>query len=199
MATPSRRVDRRMQRTRQVLQRAFIEVAHEKRMVATTVQDITERADVNRGTFYLHFADKYALLVAIIHEHFQHLLTSTLSPAPRWDRRSLHLFIQTVLEDFERKYRQLLLLHDVAPLIERATCEELARLLLTWLKQDGSAENRGLVSLETMARLVSWTIFGAAVQWSQEASAVSSEQMAHDVLMVITEGVAHLAPFSLPE
>jgi len=84
-------------------------------------------------------------------------------------------------------------------LIERATCEELARLLLTWLKQDGSAENRGLVSLETMARLVSWTIFGAAVQWSQEASAVSSEQMAHDVLLVITEGVAHLAPFSLPE
>ena len=198
MATPERRGDRRMQRTRQMLQQAFIEVAHEKGIVATTIQEITERADVNRGTFYLHFADKYALLEVIIYEHFQHLLTSTLAPEPRWDRRSLHLFIQAVLEDFERKYRQLLLLHDVAPLIERATCEELARLLLTWLKQDGSAENRGLVSLETMARLVSWTIFGAAVQWSQEASAVSSEQMAHDVLLVITEGVAHLAPFARP-
>ena len=79
MAAPSNRVDRRMQRTRQILQRAFIEVAHEKGVVATTIQDITERADVNRGTFYLHFADKYALLEAIIHEHFQHLLTSTLS------------------------------------------------------------------------------------------------------------------------
>ncbi len=42
MAPPSRRVDRRMQRTRQVLQQAFIEVAHEKGIVATTVQDITE-------------------------------------------------------------------------------------------------------------------------------------------------------------
>jgi AcrR family transcriptional regulator len=182
-----------------MLQQAFIEVAHEKGIAATTIQDITERADVNRGTFYLHFADKYTLLKVIIHEHFQHLLTSTLSPAYQWDRRSLQLFIQTVLEDFERKYRQLLLAHDVAPLIERATCEALARLLLTWLKQDRSAENRGPVSLETIARLVSWTIFGAAVQWSQEANTVSSEQMAHDVLLVITEGVARLAPGALPE
>lgn len=199
MTTPSRRVGRRMQHTRQLLQQAFIEVAHEKGMVATTVQDITERADVNRGTFYLHFVDKYALLVAIIHEHFQHLLTSTLSPTSRWDRSSLHLFIQAVLEDCERKYRQLLRSHEVAPLIERATCEELAKLLLMWLKQDQSGGTRELVPLETIARIMSWTIFGAAVQWSQETTAVSSEQMAHDILLVITEGVARLAPFALPE
>jgi AcrR family transcriptional regulator len=199
MATPSRRVDRRMQRTRQMLQQAFIEVVHEKGMVATTVQDITKRADVNRGTFYLHFADKYALLVTVIHEHFQHLLTSTLPPPFRWDRRNLHLFIQTVLEDLKRKYRRLLLSHDVAPLIERAICEELAEILLMWLKQDRSAETRGLVSSETIARIMSWTIFGAAVQWSQGATAVSSEQMAHDILLVITEGVARLAPGALPE
>jgi AcrR family transcriptional regulator len=182
-----------------MLQQAFIEVVHEKGIVATTVQDITRRADVNRGTFYLHFADKYALLVTVIHEHFQHLLTSTPPPPFRWDRRNLHLFIQTVLEDFERKYRRLLLSHDIAPLIERATCEELAGILLTWLKQDRSAETRGLVSLETIARIMSWTIFGAAVQWSQGAIAVSSEQMAHDILLVITEGVARLAPGALPE
>jgi AcrR family transcriptional regulator len=188
-----------MQQTRQRLQQAFIEAAHEKGIVATTVQDITERADVNRGTFYLHFADKYALLTVIIHEHFQRLLTSSVSPASRWDRRSLRLFIQAVLEDFERKYRQLLLAQDVTPLIERATCEVLAGLLLIWLKQDRDAENRGPVLLETMARLVSWTIFGAAVQWSQEANAVSSEQMAHAVMLVITEGVAHLTPGALSE
>src|SRR5258708_39477482 len=91
MATPERRGDRSMQRTSQMLQQAFIEVAHEKGIVATTIQDITERADVNRGTFYLHFADKYTLLEVIIHEHFQHLLTNTLSPAYQWDRRSLRL------------------------------------------------------------------------------------------------------------
>jgi AcrR family transcriptional regulator len=199
MATTSRRVNHRMQRTRQLLHRAFIEVAHEKGIVATTVRDITERADVNRGTFYLHFADKYALLEAVIHEHFQHLLTSMHPPTSRWDRDSLRRFIQIVLEDFERKYRHLLLSHDMAPLIEQATCEELTRLLLMWLKQDSNGATRELVPLETIARIMSWTIFGAAVQWSQEATAVSSEQMAHALVLVMTEGVTRFVPFALPE
>jgi AcrR family transcriptional regulator len=182
-------MNRRMQHTRQVLLQAFMEIAHEKGLMTASIQEITERADVNRGTFYLHFADKYALVDATVREDFRHFLTSILAPASRWDRRSLHLLIQTVLEYFGRKYRHHLFAHDVAPLIERAIREELAELLLTWLKQDGSVAIRGPVPLETMARLVSWTIFGAAVQWSQEATTVSSEQMAHDVLLVITQGV----------
>lgn len=199
MANTSRRVDRHMQQTRQILQQAFIEIAHDKGIVATTVRDIAERADVNRGTFYLHFTDKYALLATIIREHFQYLLTNTLSPTPRWDRGSLHLFVQAVLEDIERKYRFLLRAHEVASLIERATCEELTRLLLMWLKQGQDAETQERVSAETIARLMSWTIFGAAVQRGQEAATVSSEQMAHDILLVMTEGIARLAPFALPE
>ncbi len=94
---------------------------------------------------------------------------------------------------------RLLRSHEVAPLIERATCEELARLLLMWLKQDRSGGTRELVPVETIARIMSWTIFGAAVQWSQETTAVSSEQLAHAILLVMTEGVARLAPFALPE
>lgn len=199
MTTPSRRVGRRIQHTSQLLQQAFIEVAHEKGMVATTVRDIIERADVNRGTFYLHFEDKYALLQAIIHEHFQHLLTRTLSPASQWDRSSLQRFIQAVLEDFERKYRHLFRSQEVASLIERVTCEELARLLLLWLKQDQSRGTQELVPLETIARIMSWTIFEAAIQGSQETTAVSSEQLARDILLVMTEGVTRLVPFAFPE
>ena len=199
MTTPSRRVGRRMQHTRQLLQHAFIEVAHEKGMAATTVRDIAQRADINRGTFYLHFEDKYALMQEIIHEHFQHLLTRTLSPAPRWDRYNLRQFIQAVLEDFERKYRHLFRSQEVAPLIERATCEALARLLLLWLKQDQSEGARELVPLETIARIMSWTLFEAAVQWSQEATTVSSEQLARDIVLVMTEGITRLAPCAFSE
>jgi AcrR family transcriptional regulator len=183
-----------MQHTRQLLQQAFIEVAHEKGMVATKVQDITERADVNRGTFYLHFEDKYALLQVVIHEHFQHLLTRTLAPRPQWDRSSLQRFIQAVLEDFERKYRHLCRSQEQASLIERTICEELARLLLLWLKQDQSKGTREPVPLETIARIMSWTIFEAAMQQGQQTTAVSSEQLAHDILLVMAEGVTRLVP-----
>jgi AcrR family transcriptional regulator len=199
MTTPSRRVSRHMQHTHQLLQHTFIEVAHEKGIAATTVKEITERADLNRGTFYLHFEDKYALLQTIIHEHFQSLLTRTLTPRPQWNRNSLQRFIQAVLEDFARKYRHLLRSGTDASLMERATCEALAKLLLLWLKQGQSRGTQELVPKDSISRIMSWTLFEAAVQWSQETSSVSSEQLAYNIVLVMTEGVTRLAPCALLE
>src|SRR5436190_23898756 len=102
MATPKKREDRRIQRTRQLLQQAFMEVVREKGFTATSIQDIAERANVSRGTFYLHYTDKYMLLDTFIREHFQHQLASNLPSTSRWDRETLRLLIQTVLEYFER-------------------------------------------------------------------------------------------------
>jgi AcrR family transcriptional regulator len=197
MATPAKSVDRRIQRTRQLLRQAFIEVAQEKGLTAVSIQDITERANVNRGTFYAHFPDKYALVDALIREEFQRLLASKLPPASQWDRGTLHLLIQTVLECFKSVHHQCHPSNILDPLIEQATHEELTGLLLTWLKQARGEETRGLVPLETIARIVSWAIFGAATQWSQETT-MSSEQMATDVLLVIMEGVVRLVPDVLP-
>lgn len=54
--------DRRVQRTRQRLQDALISMLIEKGYDATTVQDIIDRANVGRATFYAHFADMETLL-----------------------------------------------------------------------------------------------------------------------------------------
>jgi len=54
--------DRRVQRTRGLLQQALMEMMIEKGYEATTVQDIIDRANVGRATFYAHFADKQTLL-----------------------------------------------------------------------------------------------------------------------------------------
>jgi AcrR family transcriptional regulator len=194
MATPPKSMDRRIQRTRQLLRQAFMEVAQEKGLTAVSIQDITERANVNRGTFYAHFPDKYALVDALIREEFHRLLASKLPPISQWDRKTLHLLVQTVLECFKGVHYQCHPSAILDPLIERATQEELAGLLLTWLKQTRSGEARSRVPLETMAKLMSWAIFGAAIQWSQETITMSSEQMATDVLLVIMEGVERLAP-----
>jgi len=53
--------DRRIQRTRKLLQEALIAVVTEKGYERTTVQDIVDRANVGRATFYAHFADKETL------------------------------------------------------------------------------------------------------------------------------------------
>ncbi|WP_422658399.1 TetR/AcrR family transcriptional regulator C-terminal domain-containing protein [Paenibacillus sp. EC2-1] len=55
-------IDRRIVRTKKALRDALTELMKEKIFDEITVSDLTTRADINRGTFYLHYRDKYDLL-----------------------------------------------------------------------------------------------------------------------------------------
>jgi len=57
-----RLADRRIIRTKRMIRDALTLLMEEKGFEAITVRDLTERADINRGTFYLHYEDKYDLL-----------------------------------------------------------------------------------------------------------------------------------------
>src|SRR5690242_13310 len=56
--------DRRIQRTRQLLLDSLIQLILEKGYESITVQDIIDRANVGRSTFYSHFQDKEDLLLS---------------------------------------------------------------------------------------------------------------------------------------
>lgn len=56
-------VDRRIRRTREALQQALIALIRERRYEDITVQEIAERANVGRTTFYLHFNNKDELFI----------------------------------------------------------------------------------------------------------------------------------------
>jgi AcrR family transcriptional regulator len=55
-------LDRRVRRTRRALHDALLALMIEKGYDAVTVQDVIDRADVGRSTFYSHFTDKRDLL-----------------------------------------------------------------------------------------------------------------------------------------
>jgi len=59
-----KRPDRRIARTQRLLHEALLQLILERGWDAVSVQDVCERADVGRSTFYVHFADKEELLVS---------------------------------------------------------------------------------------------------------------------------------------
>ena len=64
----SGKIDRRRRYTLSVIREAFFALLAEVGFAKMTVADICRCADINRGTFYLHYEDKFALLDALIDE-----------------------------------------------------------------------------------------------------------------------------------
>jgi AcrR family transcriptional regulator len=56
--------DRRVQRTRELLQKALLELIDERGYDAITIQEIVDRANVGRTTFYLHYGSKDDLFMS---------------------------------------------------------------------------------------------------------------------------------------
>ena len=77
--------DRRVRRTRKLLHDAFLALVIEKGYEKTTIQDILDRADVGRSTFYVHFRDKEALLMASfdgMRDQLEHDLVDIAATSP---------------------------------------------------------------------------------------------------------------------
>jgi AcrR family transcriptional regulator len=67
------RHERRRQQTRQRLIESTLALILEKGFESISIQDITERADLGRGTFYIHFKDKEDVVWTALHDLFQEM------------------------------------------------------------------------------------------------------------------------------
>ncbi len=75
-------MDRRQRKTREAIFAAFRELLEKRRYENITVQDIIDKADVGRSTFYSHFETKDALLKAICSDIFDHIFGGDICEYP---------------------------------------------------------------------------------------------------------------------
>ncbi len=78
--------DRRVERTQALLQDALLTLIEEKGYARVTVQDILDRANLGRSTFYLHYRDKDDLLVSTF-ERLKDLFEAS-APPPHFGARA---------------------------------------------------------------------------------------------------------------
>ncbi len=71
-------MDRRIRKTREAILNAFSGLIAEKNFEQITINEIADRADLNRGTVYLHYKDKFDLLDQCIETHLVKLLESCI-------------------------------------------------------------------------------------------------------------------------
>ncbi|GER84477.1 TetR family transcriptional regulator [Thermogemmatispora aurantia] len=192
MTTPANENDPRVKRTRQLLLQAFSSLLEEGRTIhSIRVADITERATVNRATFYAHFEDKYALLEVWMREKFHHALESQLPATSTLQMSTLRQLLLAVF-DFLALWQYHLKPADrqFVPFFEVALQQELQGVFVRWLNQVPSLVPIGRETVETTAQVISWAIFGPAVQWSRGDRTIAKDVMAQHVLAVVIAGLS---------
>ena len=108
-----RPLDRRIVRTRRMLRDALMALIAERGFDSISVQDITERADLRRATFYLHYKSKEELLLATLAELFEGVRQQleALPPQPALGgKTNLEMFrvIYRHIADYRALYRAIL-------------------------------------------------------------------------------------------
>src|SRR5437588_10655637 len=183
--------DPRVKRTRRLLMQAFTELAAEKDIRAITVQDIAGRATLNRATFYAHFRDKDALLDAAFRERTREMLSAKLTPASPLTRDNLCSLFCIVCEILNTMVRRCprSLGEDHRVVKKLAVQEELHAFILEWLQEGLPDKRTQRFPLDALATLVSWSLFGASVEWASNPTKHSREAMVAQVVDLLLEGL----------
>lgn len=175
--------DPRSIRSKRVLKEAVFSLLAENPDVAQlTVQKITNRAELNRATFYLHYEDINDLLRQIVHEIFDELSTK-IDPLLRSPYSNGNEQLVAFL-DYIYEYRKIF-----AVLVEhKGFKSSLSNLLKRTIqsRRDSWEENLppNLVSIDIMAA----SLLGIIMWWVKDGIQYSSEYVAGQIALLYRKG-----------
>ncbi|MDK2978194.1 MAG: hypothetical protein PWP52_908 [Bacteroidales bacterium] len=70
----SKKIDLRIIKTKRLINQALIDLLHKKSINKITVSELAQKAEINKGTFYLHYSDIYDLYQHALNEHLIELV-----------------------------------------------------------------------------------------------------------------------------
>lgn len=190
--TKEERLDPRVKRTRNLILNAFDELLPEKGFQSLTVQDITDKAEINRATFYAHFADKYDLLDQSIRQTFRQELEKRTLNACHYTDENLRMLIVAVCEFVSHAQTHCKTAQpQFESLVEAQVKKQLQELLQMWLEKEETN-----IDARTVATAASWAIYGLVSQWSHEKETEhpTAEQFASQVFPLIVANLQLAQP-----
>lgn len=192
------RIDRRIVRTQLAIREALISLVQEKSFDALSVKDITTRANINRGTFYLHFRDKYDLLDKIeagIIQDLQQIIrqASRLDVA---DFKNLQQPLPVMVQFFEYLQKNAPIIHAVLALKDDATFRSrvIKAIEINMFEMGFFASMKEADLLVPRKYLVNYIVsahLGVIQLWLQRGCIETPEEMAMILTKLSFQGVYH--------
>lgn len=178
--------DLRIVRTRKAIMDALVQLIIQKDFSKITVTDITNIAVINRATFYYHFTDKYELLIAFIKEKIAANLLDELANYTKFDKKFLKNIFLSIAQFHVQTANLCRRNYDVlSPNIETVIRKELEVILMNALKKENRVTEHSQQLL--IASTLSWTLYGASVDWFKNGSSVEAEDYFSSMIILLRE------------
>ena len=179
-------IDRRIRRTRKLLQDALLELILEKGYAAVTVQDVIDRANVGRSTFYAHFQDKESLFLSefeALQMQFEHHLTRMpMTDASPWGL-SLMMFQHA---QSQRQLYKALAGKEAGSVVLEYLRKFLSAVLFDHLKPQFSKRKTPQIPPEILAHYLVSTFIALLTWWLDHDLPYSAERM-NDMFRQLTQ------------
>lgn len=185
LPSSTEKIDPRVRRTRQLLEQAFMQELREKGFQALSVQDITQRAGVNRATFYSHFEDKYALLEHSIRQGFRAEIEKRTLDACHYSESNLFNLIVAVCEFVGNISAHCTPAQpQFESLVENQIRLQIHELLTKWIGQETPEADPAIA-----ATAGTWSLYGLAEGWAHDRKRGPVEEYARRVLPLIASNL----------
>lgn len=204
MSKKNQRTDPRILRTRQFLRDAFVALIKEKGFDTVQVQEITERAKLNRSTFYIHYRDKNDLLVKSTQDTLEQLEHDVKLPDDIGDGRiTQERMIKPLISVFDHFARNADFYHVMlceigVPSAIDEMQHYIEQVALRWMGKLQPDQTRLVVETEMVIKFVSTAYIGVVKWWLNNAMPYSSEHMAQQFMNLVSLGVFRSVGLDLP-
>jgi AcrR family transcriptional regulator len=171
--------DPRILRSRRMLMEALAKLLMKKELEDISIQEIADEATLNRGTFYLHYPDKNALLQAMTESRFRDLIARRAITFTDCGGalRAIALGVCDYLAESTgcpTQLTRMALEGSIIPVVEGMFKEGLT--------------HHGLppdVDVTLRATTAAWAVFGAARRWFQTPNRIPAEEMAAKIEIMV--------------
>jgi AcrR family transcriptional regulator len=189
LPNPKEKLDPRVIRTRSLILDSFGSLLAEKNFESISVQDVTDKAKINRATFYAHFQDKYALLDYSVSQMFRSEIEKRTLDACHYSPDNLRNLILAVCEFLSRLHSDCAQPHQqFESLVEAQIKKQIFDLLSFWLKK-----SKIKISTEIPVTVATWAIYGLASHYSHMKKRPALDKFVDEALPLVAVNLEQFA------
>lgn len=185
--------DLRITRTKKLIKDAFINLMQEKSYEHITIQDIAEKAMINRNTFYLHYVDKVDLLQKMSNaclDDLKECLDKFILTADQFHPNAFRIIIEAVFQSLEQNLPiyQAFMGNRECPFFKKSLKTVISDHISQGMQQNSNFKDKNLIIFKICTEYMASGLVGVINLWLDKDNNISTSDVSNTLYQIYLRG-----------